>query len=1205
MHAPNPSLIDEAVRLARHLQERATALQTPQERRQQAELDRMLQTPADKVTLVKLTDQAFRSRTAARTAEHLTHILDVQGVPRFFSPLDRALLRGFQTFGGWLPGVAVPLVKEHMQHETANVVLPAEPELLAGHLAARTREGVRMNVNFLGESLLGEDEATHRLKKYLEALQLPDVEVLSVKISTLYSQISPLAREHTLRVLCDRLELLYREAAHLRYRRSNGSEVPKFVYLDMEEYRDLELTASAFMQTLDRPGLAEVHAGIALQAYIPDSALVQRKLIEWARRRAAAGGAPITVRIVKGANLEMERVEAAHRDWPQAPYEQKVETDANYKRMLWDAMDTPNAGAVYVGVASHNLFDLAYGLVLARHFNALERVQFEMLEGMANHQRRALLERNSNMLLYAPACRKEDFLNAIGYLIRRLDENTGPENFLRHAFKLRVDSEEWKQLEAGFRASFDLPLSNLPKRVQNRSTESLSLPQAEMTLEAFRNEPDTDWALPQNSDWASHIVARSEPSRREIPLVIGGVELTGSARAECRDPSRPGVVVARYRQATIEEIDQAIASAKEDPDGWRTLSVNQRSEILGQAAAEMRWARADLMWAALANGGKTLAESDPEVSEAVDFIEFYRTAARRFFELPDIHPRGRGVIVVVPPWNFPIAIPCGGIAAALAAGNTVILKPASHTVLVAWELCQAFWRAGISKRTLQFVPCPGSTGGQHLVTHSDVDSVVLTGGTETALRMLAVRPELRLLAETGGKNATIVTALADRELAVKHIIHSAFSHSGQKCSATSLLLLEGELYDDEGFKRMLCDAAKSLAVGSAWDLASRVGPLIQPPSGDLETSLKTLEPGESWALLPRPVSDNPNLWSPGIKYGVRAGSYTHNTEFFGPVLGVMRFERLADAIETVNQTGYGLTSGLQSLDEREQGEWKAGIQAGNLYINRGTTGAIVLRQPFGGMGKSAVGTGLKAGGPNYVAQFLHFEERRDGDAPEHPLSHRDLESMRIALRLVIQRTNPQPHIDKLRSAASDVLRALASYDHAWSTEFGRDHDHFHLLGQDNIRRYLPFREIRVRVAPGDSFFDTFARVAAARTTGARVIASHVPGGGSAITRLLDDLTDAWAGGIEFVEESDAQLAESIRYAPAHSLERIRYATRKSVPAEIRQAAAAAGQYIADEPVLAVGRIELLWYLREQSISHDYHRYGNLGARGEENRLPEH
>jgi RHH-type proline utilization regulon transcriptional repressor/proline dehydrogenase/delta 1-pyrroline-5-carboxylate dehydrogenase len=1200
MHTPNLSLIDEAVRLARHLQERATALQTPQERRQQAELDRMLQTPADKVTLVKLTDQAFRSRTAARTVEHLTHILDVQGVPRFFSPLDRALLRGFQTFGGWLPGVAVPLVKEHMQHETANVVLPAESELLAAHLAARAREGVRMNVNFLGEALLGEDEATHRLQKYLHGLQLADVEVLSVKISTLYSQISPLAREHTLRVLCDRLELLYREAAHVRYRRLDGSDVPKFVYLDMEEYRDLELTAAAFIRTLERPGLTQVRAGIALQAYIPDSAQVQRRIIDWARRRRDGGGAPVTIRIVKGANMEMERVEAAQRDWPQAPYERKVETDANYKRMLWEAMEPENDGAIMVGVASHNLFDLAYGLVLARHFNAVERVQFEMLEGMANHQRRALLERNADMLLYAPACRKEDFLNAIGYLIRRLDENTGPENFLRHAFKLRVDSEEWQQLEAGFRASFAVPISDAPRRTQNRGAKSDDLTKVEMILEEFRNEPDTDWALVQNSEWADCLVGRSESTILEIPLVIDGMEIRERCTSECRDPSRPGRIVARYQQAALDQIERAVASAKADADQWRNLSVDQRNVVLGRVAGELRCARGDLMWAALANGGKTLAESDPEVSEAVDFVEFYRAAARVFFELAGVKARGRGVIVVVPPWNFPIAIPCGGVAAALSAGNTVILKPASHTVLVAWELCQAFWRAGISKRTLQFVPCPGGTAGQHLVTHPEVDSVVLTGGTETALRMLNARPELRLLAETGGKNATIVTALADRELAVKHVIHSAFSHSGQKCSATSLLLLEGEVYDDEGFKRMLCDAAKSVAVGSAWELPSRMGPLIRPPADDLETSLKTLEPGESWALLPRPVGDNPNLWSPGIKYGVRPGSYTHLTEFFGPVLGVMRFERLAEAIEIVNQTGYGLTSGLQSLDEREQAEWKAGMQAGNLYINRGTTGAVVLRQPFGGMGKSSVGTGLKAGGPNYVAQFIHFEESAIesamGTPPDGPLSHRELELMRIALRLLPEHS--EPHINKLRSDVVKVLRALASYDQAWSNEFSREHDHFHLLGQDNIRRYLPFHEIRVRVAPHDTLFDIFARVAAARVTGARVIVSQPPGADSAITRLLDDLTDPWAGGIEFVEETDRQMADNLRAPAPHSLERIRYASC-SVPREVRQAAAAVGRYIADEPVLGIGRIELLWYLREQSISHDYHRYGNLGSRTRE------
>ncbi len=463
----SPALIEQAVALARALQSRATELQTPAERRQQAELDRMLQTPADKFTLVQLTDQAFRSRAAARTAEHLTHILDVQGVPRFFSPLDRALLRGFQTFGGWLPGVAVPLVKEHMHHETANVVLPAETELLREHLGARSREGLRMNLNFLGEALLGEEEAAHRLEKYLAALQLPEVEVMSVKISTLYSQISPLAREHTLRVLCDRLELLYRGAARLGFTRADGVQSLKFIYLDMEEYRDLHLTAQAFMRTLERPGLEQVSAGIALQAYIPDSARLQRELNEWARRRVAAGGAPITIRIVKGANMEAERVEASLRDWPQAPFKSKRETDANYKRMLREAMAPENLAAVRVGVGSHNLFDLAYGVVLAGEVGAGDRVQFEMLEGMANHQRRALLGHTRNLLLYAPACRREEFLNAIGYLIRRLDENTGPENFLRHAFKLKVGSPDWEQLERGFRESFAIRAMHLtqPKRL--------------------------------------------------------------------------------------------------------------------------------------------------------------------------------------------------------------------------------------------------------------------------------------------------------------------------------------------------------------------------------------------------------------------------------------------------------------------------------------------------------------------------------------------------------------------------------------------------------------------------------------------------------------------------------------------------------------------------------------------------------------------
>lgn len=1191
---PRPDLIEASIELAKALQQRAIELQTPQERRQQRELDRMLQNPEDKVTLVQMTDEAFRSNRASRTAEHLTHILDAQGVPRFFSPLDRALLRGFKTFGGWLPGVAVPMVKEHMRQETANVIVPAEPDLLRSHLEARQKLGVRMNVNLLGEMVLGEDEAAHRLQNCLEALKMPELEVISVKISTLYSQISPMAREHTLRVLCDRLELLFQAASREMFKRRDGTKVPKFVYLDMEEYRDLRLTAGVFMRTLDRPGQEQARGGIALQAYLPDSFAVQREIIEWAERRVAAGKSPVTIRLVKGANMEAERVDAALHDWPQAPFHTKVETDANYKRMLHLGMGSLNA--VRLGVASHNLFDLAYGMVLASQMNAGANVQFEMLEGMANHQRRALLEKTRNLLLYAPACRKDEFLNAIGYLLRRLDENTGPENFLRHAFKLTVGSEDWRHLELGFRNSFSTQVSDIPRRRQNRRTEKFPSPRREMKWEEFENEPDTDWSLPENSVWAEEIPADKGNFPAEIPLVTCGEEFVFPQlkRAECRDPSRPEVVVATYLQAGMEEINRAVDCAELDADGWRQMTLDGRSELLGRVAVEIRRARGELMRAALANGGKTLAESDPEVSEAVDFVEFYRASARFWYSLDNAQASPRGVVVVVPPWNFPIAIPCGGIAAALAAGNTVILKPASDTVLVAWVLCQCFWRAGIPKTVLQFVPCPGSGAGQALVTHSQVAAVILTGGTSTALQLLKVKPGLRLFAETGGKNVTIVSALADRELAIRHVVHSAFSHSGQKCSATSLLLLEAEVYDDAHFQRMLVDAVKSMRVGGVWELPTRMGPLIRPPRGELERGLKTLEPGEQWALRPEPIAGNPNLWTPGIKYGVTPGNFTHMTELFGPVLGVMRYESLDQAIDIANQTGYGLTSGFHSLDEREHARWKQKIQAGNLYINRGTTGAIVLRQPFGGLGKSSIGPGLKAGGPNYVAQFLRFENRPR--TPVTALTNEHLEALGSAIS-----ASDSPLLAPAQKTG--LLAALASYDRWWSSEFSREHDHMRLLGQDNLRRYLPFHEIRVRVESGDTIVETLARVAAARVTGARVILSANLNAAPELIALVDELASEWAGWIEILEESDAELASLIRKFPPHCPERIRYAKPAAVPPVIREAASQSGQYIADEPVSLEGRLELLWYLREQSISHDYHRYGNLGGRSGEKRKP--
>ena len=503
------SVAARAIKLARELQSCAATMVTRVEQAQLDELAGMLEHPGDKVTVAQLTDQAFRPRSAARGIDQFQHLLETRGIPRFFSPLDKLVLHFLRRAGQLVAGIAFPLSKRKIRQDTAHVILPAECKLLVAHLRRRHKMDARVNVNFLGEAVLGENEAARRLEQCQEALALPEMEVLSIKISTLYSQVSPLAFNHTVEVLCSRLEKLFRAAAEQNFVRPNGDRVPKFVYLDMEEYRDMHLTTAAFMRTLEISDMKKVSAGIVLQAYLPDAFAMQQQLNTWARDRVAAGGAPIRLRIVKGANMEMERIEAALNGWTQAPFNSKVDTDANFKRMIHEALQEENLAAVRPGIGSHNLFDIAYGLVLAKDAGARNRVRFEMLEGMANHQRRALADHSENMLLYAPACREEEFINAIGYLIRRLDENTGPDNFLRHAFHMKVGDPQWERMEKMFQESVHR-IDGLPSR-PNRQQDRCQPPKQPKLADDWREfpkEPDTDFSLPHHTEWAREIIAK-------------------------------------------------------------------------------------------------------------------------------------------------------------------------------------------------------------------------------------------------------------------------------------------------------------------------------------------------------------------------------------------------------------------------------------------------------------------------------------------------------------------------------------------------------------------------------------------------------------------------------------------------------------------------------------------------------------------------
>lgn len=1180
--------IDSAIKLAEKWQNRASQLVSDFDREFYVKMNKMLEYPKDKALLIELMDQCFRADSNKRIANQIIFLLQKHGMAHFFTTKDRTLLWLFQNIGQYLPNISVPLFVNQIREDTKTVVIKGEDEPFNKHLVQRKSEGTRVNINLIGEVVLGEEEAEERIQKYLKALQNPNINYISIKISTIYSQINPLNFDKTVNVLVDKLTRIYEQAVKYPYIKPDATKENKFINLDMEEYRDLAITVEVFKRTLQKAQFKNFYGGIVLQAYLPDSFIWQKDLTEWAKKRVQNGGSPIKIRLVKGANMEMEETESSQKHWEMVTYTKKSDTDSNYKRMVKYALELENAPVVHLGTASHNLFELAYATSLADENSTSEYHTLEMLEGMSESARLAIKEISKEVILYAPTASAEQFTNAIAYLVRRLDENTGENNFIRYSFGLKVGSDDWNMQKNLFVESFEKEKTSFvgSKRKQNRLEEKWeNFSNSSFDTNSYHPEADTDFILSKNHEWARNIVKKWKNTAGTIhtiaPVVVGGQELVGERKIyDAIDKSQieDNVLAGRFAMANKDDIKRAVQVAKDDVDGWRNLSHSQRHEALKKVAIQVRQKRADLIGVAAGEVGKVFTETDVEVSEAIDFIEFYSHAVRHFDTYNNIELSGKGVGVVVPPWNFPIAIPVGGIAASLAAGNTVIIKPASVAALCAYELCKCFWDAGISKNVLQFLPCPGALAGEHLIPNKDIDFLILTGGEDTAVSMLETRNDLFLSAETGGKDATIVTNMADREQAVKNVCQSAFGNSGQKCSATSLLVLEEEVYNDAGFKKALIDTASSMNVGSVWNFGSRIGTLANKVSGNLEKGLTELEGNETWALEPKYANDNPYMLKPSIKWGVSEGNFIHMNELFGPVLAVMKANDLKHAVNIVNATGYGLTSGIESLDEREVTYWKQNIKAGNLYVNRGTTGAIVLRQPFGGMGKSAIGAGRKAGFYNYITQFVDVVEKA---SPTNSKKYNN--SLTEFISNSKENSSDKKDFEKLEVA-------LQSYLENYDNEFSQEKDYAKVRGEDNHFKYLALKNVLIRVCADDTLFEILSRILAAKVAGVEFRVSIE--NNELVKSFLQNAGLLFSAKDSLVEESSEDMLKSIA-----QFDRVIYSDISKVPSLVFKEACKSLTFIVRQKPMMEGRLELLNYFIEQSISHSFHRYGNIGARG--------
>ncbi|MBT1623461.1 proline dehydrogenase family protein [Curtobacterium flaccumfaciens pv. oortii] len=1102
----------------------------------------VLADPAGLDFAVGFVDGVVRPEDLAVAARKLRQI--APAAPGFLPAAMRGLVRLGGGMAPALPTVVVPIARRVLRGMVGHLIVDATDSKLGPAIAKIKRDGVRLNVNLLGEAVLGEREAARRLEGTHKLLARDDVDYVSIKVSSTVHPHSPWAFDHAVDDIVEQLRPLFERAA--------ASTPAKFINLDMEEYKDLDLTIAVFTKLLDEPAFLGLEAGIVLQAYLPDALAAMEQLQEWSAARRARGGAGIKVRLVKGANLPMEQVEASVHGWPLATWHTKQDSDTNYKRVLDWALTPSRVENVRVGVAGHNLFDVAHAWLLAGERGVRDGIEFEMLLGMAQGQASAVKNTVGSLLLYTPVVHPGEFDVAIAYLIRRLEEGASQDNFMSAVFSLVSSPPLFAREEERFRASL-VPLA---------TPEGLAAPASHRVADRyaavgrpgpgrFENTPDSDPSVASVRQWGAAITDRIASSTL-------GVRAVQEARVD-----------------SAASLDSALARVQAAGAVWGTWSGAARGAVLHAVGDALEANRAALIEVMAAETGKTIDQADPEVSEAIDFAHFYGSLASQLDDLDGATFTPATLTLVAPPWNFPVAIPAGSTLAALAAGSAVVLKPAPPAersgAVLASIIETALDAHGAPADVLAFLQVSENELGQQLIASPMVDQVILTGAYETAELFRSFRPDLPLLAETSGKNAVIVTPSSDLDLAVKDVVASAFGHAGQKCSAASLVVMVGSVAKSKRFRNQLLDAVSSLTVGSPTDPTTQMGPIIEPASGKVLAGLTTLGAGESWAVEPKQLDETGKLWSPGVRQGVRRGSEFHRTEYFGPILGMMTADTLDEAIDIVNEVDYGLTSGLHSLDPAEIGTWLGRIQAGNLYVNRGITGAIVRRQPFGGWKKSAVGAGTKAGGLNYLLGLGSWAPAASTAAsvPSAPVSA----------------------FVRAAGVTSPVLdRSLASDEQAWSTLFGTATDVSALSAERNIARYLPFPSVHVRLAAvADSDADASAVelvrvVAAALRAGTTIEVSTAAGLPTSVASAIRSLQN-----VRSVSQSvsDESFASSIASGPSTRVRLIGGDTSALSSAIGGRPDVA----VYGGPVTEAGRLEILPFVREQAVSITAHRFG--------------
>ena len=932
-----------------------------------------MENPGLRVQMFRLIDCLPALSTKAEIASHLQEYLGDESVEL---PQSLKSLLNFadsdsipaQVAATTLSGAVETLARKYVAGENIPQALKSIERL--------RKQSMAFTLDLLGEAVITETEAEAYLNQYLDLMkqltdaakgwktmpqidsadgvELPKVQV-TMKLTAFYSQFDPL----------DVAGSREKVGAHIRTLLRRAKELGVAVHFDMEQYRYKDATLATLKKLLMEDEFKErSDIGVTLQAYLRDTYEDLKDLIEWAKKRKN----PISVRIVKGAYWDQETITARQNHWPTPVYNHKSSTDANFERMTQLLLE--NNEYLYAAIGSHNVRSQALALAIAKDLNIpSRRIEFQVLYGMADTLAVALVKQGHRVRVYCPY---GDLIPGMAYLIRRLLENTANSSFLRQSLEDRPAEEllaipEWGEGDADGSEVLPTPIA------ASRSTVTLIDPAADMDYAVMQHRQDAEAAL---------TTVKQQLGRTYLPLVNGEFVQTEETISSV-NPCDPTEIVGSVGQINIEQADEAIAAAKTAFEAWKRTPARERAAIISKAGDILEARRHELNAWMVLEGGKPLQQADAEVSEAADFCRYYAAEMERLDteiiydvagETDRYFYRAKGIVLVISPWNFPLAIPVGMTVAALVTGNCALLKPAAVTSVIAAKFSEILIEAGLPKGVFQYIPGRGSTVGSHLVKHHDVNMIVFTGSQEVGCQIYAdaaiLRPGQkhlkRVVAEMGGKNALIIDDSADLDQAVQGVVYSAFGYSGQKCSACSRVIVMASIY--EAFVARLVEATKSLNVGDAIHPGTQVGPVIDGAAQQKIREYIAKGKEEATLALELPAPEKGYFVGPVIFTDVQPDSTIAQEEIFGPVLAVMKAESFEEGLAIANNTNFALTGGLYSRTPSHIDQAQEEFEVGNLYINRTITGAIVARQPFGGFKLSGVGS--KAGGPDYLLQFL-------------------------------------------------------------------------------------------------------------------------------------------------------------------------------------------------------------------------------------------